>query len=65
MATERKLDGIWNAERILREHLSLADKRGYIRDIDLSDDSPRGIEVRRFVAAMKVHPPLPSRRQKT
>ena len=55
MTTERKLNGIWNAERILKEYLSLADKRGKIRDIDLSDDSPHGIEVRRFVAAMKAY----------
>ena len=55
MTTERKLNGIWNAERILKEYLSLADKRGNIRDIDLSDDSPHGIKVRRFVAAMKAY----------
>lgn len=55
MTTERKLNGIWNAERILKEFLSLADKRGYIRNLDLSDDSPRGIEVRRFAAAMKAY----------
>ena len=55
MATERELSGIWNAERILKEYLSLADKRGCIRDIDFSDDSPHGIKVRRFVAAMKAY----------
>lgn len=52
---ERKLNGIWNAERILKEYLSLADKSGHIRDIDLPDDSPHGIKVRRFVAAMKAY----------
>ena len=55
MTTERKLNGIWNAERILKEYLSLTDKRGCIRDFALSDDSPHGIEVRRFVAAMKAY----------
>lgn len=55
MATQRKLTGFWNAERILQEYLSLADRMGNIRDIDLSDDSPRGIKVRRFVAAMKAY----------
>lgn len=55
MATERGLNGIWNAERILKEYLSMADKRGSIRDIDLFDDSPRSIKVRRFVAAMKAY----------
>ena len=51
--TKRKLNGIWNAERVLHEYLSLANKRGEIRNINLSDDSPHGIEVRRFAAAMK------------
>ena len=55
MTTEKQLNGIWNAERVLQEYLSLADEMGYIRDIDLPDDSPRGIEVRRFVAAMKAY----------
>lgn len=52
---ERKLNGIWNVERILKEYLSLADMSGYIRDLDISDDSPRGIKVRKFVAAMKAY----------
>ena len=52
---ERKLNGIWNVERILKEYLSLADNSGHIRNIDLSDDSPRGIKVRKFVAAMKAY----------
>ena len=52
---ERKLNGIWNVERILKEYLSLADKSGNIRNIDLSDDSPHGIKVRRFGAAMKAY----------
>ena len=52
---ERKLNGIWNVERILKEYLSLADNSGHIRNIDLSDDSPHGIKVRRFAAAMKAY----------
>ena len=52
---ERKLNGIWNVERILKEYLSLADNSGHIRNIDLSDDSPRGIKVRKFVAAMNAY----------
>ena len=52
---ERKLNGIWNVERVLKEYLSLADMSGYIRDLDISDDSPRGIKVRKFVAAMKAY----------
>ena len=52
---ERKLNGIWNVERIVKEYLSLADNSGHIRNIDLSDDSPHGIKVRRFAAAMKAY----------
>lgn len=52
---ERKLDGIWNAARILQGLLDFADDRGNIRNLDLSDDSPYGIKVRRFIAAMKAY----------
>jgi len=52
---ERKLDGIWNAERILKELLCFTDDRGEIRTLNLSDDSPYGIKVRRFAAAMKAY----------
>lgn len=53
--TARELKGIWNVERILKEYLSLADNRGNIRDVNLSDDSPHGIKLRRFVAALKAY----------
>lgn len=52
---ERKLDGIWNLERLLQELLCYADESGIIRDMEPSDDSPYGIKVRRFVAAMKAY----------
>ena len=52
---ERKLDGIWNAARLLKELLCYADESGIIRDMETSDDSPYGIKVRRFVAAMKAY----------
>ena len=52
---ERKLDGIWNAARVLQELLRFTDDRGKVRNLDLSDDSPYGIKVRRFVAAMKAY----------
>jgi len=52
---ERKLDGIWNAARILQELLRFTDDRMKIRNLDLSDDSPYGIKMRRFVAAMKAY----------
>ena len=53
--TERKLNGIWNAARILQELLCLIDDRGRIRDMNLADDSPYGIKVRRFIAAIKAY----------
>ena len=52
---ERKLDGIWNAERLLHELLYFSDDRGRIREMNLSDDSPYGIKVRRFASAMKAY----------
>ena len=53
--TERRLNGIWNADRFLKNLLRFTDDRGKIRSLNLSDDSPYGIEVRRFVAAMKAY----------
>ena len=55
MIAERKLNGIWNAERLLQELMRFTDDRGNIRDMNLYDDSPYGIEVRRFAAAMKAY----------
>ena len=52
---ERKLNGIWNAARVLHELLCFTDDRGRIRDMNLSDDSPYGIKVRRFASAMKAY----------
>ena len=52
---ERRLNGIWNADRLLQNLLRFTDDRGKIRSLNLSDDSPYGIEVRRFVAAMKAY----------
>lgn len=52
---ERKLNGIWNAARVLQELLRFTDDRGNIRSLDLSDDSPYGIKVRRFAATMKAY----------
>ena len=55
MIAERKLNGIWNKERLLLELLRFADDRGNIRRLDAADDSTYGIEVRRFVAVMKAY----------
>ena len=52
---ERKLNGIWNAERLLQELLCFTDDRGIISSLNLSDDSPYGIKVRRFAATMKAY----------
>ena len=52
---EKQLNGIWNAERLLQELLHFTDDRGRIRDLNLSDDSPYGIRVRRFAATMKAY----------
>ena len=52
---ERRLNGIWNADRLLQNLLRFTDDRGEIRSLNLSEDSPYGIEVRRFVAAMKAY----------
>jgi len=52
---ERKLNGIWNAKRLLQELLYFTDDRGRIRDINLSDNSPYGIKVHRFAATMKAY----------
>ena len=52
---ERKLDGIWNAARILQGLLCFTDDRGNIRNLDISDNTPYGVKVCRFVAAMKAY----------
>lgn len=55
MAEKRKLNGAWDANRVLQEYLHFADKRGRIKKIDVSDDSPYGIKQRRFAAVMKAY----------
>ena len=55
MAGKRILNGVWDANRILQEYLHLADKRGRIEKVDMSDDSSYGIQLRRFAAAMKAY----------
>lgn len=55
MAERRKLNGIWDAKRVLNEYLQLADSHGDVKEVDWSDDSPYGIEQRRFAAVMKAY----------
>ena len=50
---EKKFNGIWNAQRLLQELLRFTDDKGDIMNLNLSDDSPYGIKVRRFAAVMK------------
>ena len=55
MAERRKLNGVWDANRVLQEYIHLADKSGRVDKIDMFDDSPYGIKLRRFAAAMKAY----------
>lgn len=55
MEGKGKLNGVWDANRILQEYLRFSDIRGRIKKIDLSDNSPYGIKLRRFAAAMKAY----------
>ena len=55
MAEKSRLNGVWDANRVLQEYILYADKSGRIKKIDMSDDSPYGIKLRRFAAAMKAY----------
>ena len=55
MVERRRLNGVWDANRILREYIYFADRRGRVKKIDMSDNSPYGIKLRRFIAAMKAY----------
>lgn len=55
MVGKKKLSGVWDASRVLQEYFHFADKRGRIKKIDMADDSPYGIKLRRFAAAMKAY----------
>ena len=55
MAGKSRLSGFWDANRVLQEYIHFADKNGRIKKIDMSDDSPYGIKLRRFAAAMKAY----------
>ena len=52
---ERRLTGKWEANRVLENFLRFADNRGKIKVSAQLDDSPSGIEERRFLAAMKAY----------
>lgn len=55
MVERRILNSVWDANRVLQEYLHFADKSGRVKKIDMSDDSPYGIKLRRFAAAMKAY----------
>ena len=55
MSEKRQLNGVWDASRVLQEYLHFADKSGRIKKIDMADDSPYGIKLRRFATAMKAY----------
>ena len=55
MEGQGKFNGVWNANRMLQEYLHFSDKSGRIKKIDMTDDSPYGIKLRRFAAAMKAY----------
>ena len=55
MSEERQLNGVWDANRVLQEYLHFADKCGRIKKIDMADNSPYGIKLRRFATAMKAY----------
>lgn len=54
MENERKLNGLWNAERVLQEYLCFADGSGRIKEVEF-DDSPNGIKQRRLATVLKVY----------
>ena len=53
MAKERKFDGVWEAERHLRNNLYYTNEEGYLIDMNSYEESPYKIRQRRFLAAMK------------
>ena len=55
MTKERKFDGVWDAERILRNYLNFANEGGYLIDMNSYEESPYKIRQRRFLAAMKAY----------
>lgn len=55
MGKDRKLDGVWDARRVLYNVLSYADKEGYIKYLAGDGESTYGIKRQRFIAALKAY----------
>jgi len=52
---ERKLDGVWDARRVLYNILFYADEEGYIKYVAGDAESTYGIKRQRFNAALKAY----------
>lgn len=52
---ERKFDGIWNAERVLKSFLNYANEDGFLIDMTSYEESPYKIGLRRLLAALKAY----------
>ena len=52
---ERKFDGIWNAERVLKTFLNYANEDGFLIDMTSYEESPYKIGQRRLLAALKAY----------
>lgn len=52
---EHKLDGVWDARRVLYNVLFYADEEGYIKYVAGDAESTDGIERQRFLAALKAY----------
>ena len=55
MAKDRKFDGVWDAERVLRNYLKFANEFGFLLNMNSWDESPYKIRQRRFLAVMKAY----------
>jgi len=49
------LNGIWNADRLLRELISLSRWNGSIRNMDIASNTPYSIRIKRCIAVMKAY----------
>lgn len=52
---ERKFDGTWNAERVLKTFLNYANEDGFLVDMSSYEESPYKIGQRRLLAALKAY----------
>lgn len=55
MGKERKFDGVWDAKIILANWLWYSDEEGIIPYSEVSEDTPYGIRINRFYAALRAY----------